>query len=138
MRETEGQQIGSPLPQDQAVLDSSVPLSGAPLKHNVSIISPNPTIEIRPCSPSVGRVTKILLDINNQNAGESDLLTPQKKLLNSIDTVEKVVMEELRETFGSRTQDLSPQQTPQLDIATGIIEAREDGFPVMLTSARRS
>lgn len=53
-------------------------------------------IGIRACPPSVGKVPKILLDITNQNEGESGLLTPQKKLLNSIDTVEKVVMEELR------------------------------------------
>lgn len=40
------------------------------------------------------------------------------------------------ETFGSRTGDLSPQQAPQfdpvrhaLDIATGIVEAHEDGSP---------
>lgn len=45
---------------------------------------------------SVGKVPKILLDITNQNAGDSEFLTPQKKLLNSIDTVEKVVMDELR------------------------------------------
>ncbi|CAK9159319.1 unnamed protein product [Ilex paraguariensis] len=96
LREMEGQQIESPIPQDQAVLYPSVTISGAPLEHDFSMISPNPTIGIRHCTPSVGRVPKILLDVTNQNAGESDFLTPQKKLLNSIDTVEKVVMEELR------------------------------------------
>ncbi|KAJ6300514.1 hypothetical protein OIU76_021330 [Salix suchowensis] len=48
-------------------------------------------------SPStVGRVPKILQHITNQASGDSESLTPQKKLLNSIDTVEKVVMEELQ------------------------------------------
>ena len=41
-------------------------------------------------------MSKILLNVTNQNAEESELLTPQKKLLNSIDTVEKAVMEELQ------------------------------------------
>uniref|UniRef100_A0A5B7BNJ6 Protein POLYCHOME n=1 Tax=Davidia involucrata TaxID=16924 RepID=A0A5B7BNJ6_DAVIN len=75
LREREGQQIESPIPQT------------VQLEHDISMISPNPTIGMKP---------KILLDITNQNAGESDVLTPQKRLLNSIHTVEKVVMEELR------------------------------------------
>ncbi|CAA0805898.1 Protein POLYCHOME [Striga hermonthica] len=44
----------------------------------------------------VGEVPKMLLDIaTNQKDGDS-CKTPQKKLLENIDTVEKVVMEELR------------------------------------------
>ena len=96
MRETEGQQIDSPIPQDQNAHDPSENISGAQLEHNLSMISPNPTVRIKPCPLSVGKVPKILLDITNRNAGEPDCLTPQKKLLNSIDTVEKVVMEELK------------------------------------------
>ncbi|KAI7992530.1 Protein POLYCHOME [Camellia lanceoleosa] len=41
----------------------------------------------------------------NQNAGHPDCLTPQKKLLNLIDTVEKLVMEELKKmksTLGAK------------------------------------
>ncbi|KAL7097991.1 hypothetical protein ACP275_10G177500 [Erythranthe tilingii] len=38
----------------------------------------------------------LLLNITNQDEGDSVSLTPQKKLLNDIDTVEKVVTEELR------------------------------------------
>ncbi|GAA0139150.1 hypothetical protein Leryth_017810 [Lithospermum erythrorhizon] len=45
--------------------------------------------------PQFLKVTKILLDITNENKEESEFLMPQKKLLNSIDTVEKMVMEEL-------------------------------------------
>uniref|UniRef100_A0A5B7CEA0 Protein POLYCHOME-like n=1 Tax=Davidia involucrata TaxID=16924 RepID=A0A5B7CEA0_DAVIN len=90
LREIEGQQIESPTPQDQIFLDPSVHTS-----HDIST-TPNPTIRMKPCPESVGKVPKIWLGITNQNAGESGLLTPQKKLLNSIDIVEKVVMEELR------------------------------------------
>lgn len=61
------------------------------------MISPRPTILSRHCPPSIGKVPKILLDITyRNNDGDSACLTPQKKLLNNIDTLEKVVMEELR------------------------------------------
>ncbi|GFY96272.1 uv-b-insensitive 4 [Actinidia rufa] len=97
LRETEGQQTESPVPQDQNVLSPSVPISGAELEHDFPTMTPDPAIGKKPFPLSVGKVPKILLDITNQNAGESsDCLTPQKKLLNSIDTVEKVVMEELK------------------------------------------
>ncbi|XP_042002126.1 protein POLYCHOME-like [Salvia splendens] len=45
---------------------------------------------------SIGKVPKILLDITTQKGGGAACMTPQKKLLNSVDTVEKAVMEELR------------------------------------------
>ncbi|KAG6399514.1 hypothetical protein SASPL_140995 [Salvia splendens] len=46
---------------------------------------------------SIGKVPKILLDITHQEGGDAAAcLTPQKKLLNSIDVVERVVMEELQ------------------------------------------
>ncbi|KAM7500216.1 hypothetical protein LguiA_024630 [Lonicera macranthoides] len=95
LRDSEGHQE-SPTLRDRDHDPSSVPSPGAQLEHKLSITTPNPTVGIRACPPSVGKVPKILLDITNQNEGESGLLTPQKKLLNSIDTVEKVVMEELR------------------------------------------
>lgn len=60
------------------------------------MISPHPIIGLRRCPPTIGKVPKILLNITNQNDGDSSCLTPQKKLLNNIDTAEKVVMEELR------------------------------------------
>jgi hypothetical protein len=83
----EGQQFESPIPEGQRILDPSVLVSGAQLEHDLSLISPR---------SAVGKVPKILLGITNQNAGESELLTPQKRLLNSIDVVEKEVMEELQ------------------------------------------
>ncbi|KAA8518232.1 hypothetical protein F0562_015706 [Nyssa sinensis] len=107
LREIEGQQNDSPMPHNQIVVDTSVPTSGAQLEH-ISMISPNPTNGMKPCPGSVGKVPEILLDITNQNAGESDFLTPQKKLLNSIDTVEKLVMEELQKlkrTAGSKKEE---------------------------------
>ncbi|XP_041023058.1 protein POLYCHOME-like [Juglans microcarpa x Juglans regia] len=96
LRDVEGQQIESPVPEGQRVLDPSVPESSAQLEHNLSLTSPNPAFGVKPCTPSVGKVPKILLKIANENTGESEFVTPQKKLLNSIDTVEKVVMEELQ------------------------------------------
>ncbi|KAL8146551.1 hypothetical protein AgCh_004326 [Apium graveolens] len=61
------------------------------------MISPSPAIRIRQwqCPPTVGKVPKILLGITKQSDGPSDSLTPEKKLLNSIEKVEKVVTQEL-------------------------------------------
>ncbi|XP_059298522.1 protein POLYCHOME isoform X2 [Lycium ferocissimum] len=68
--ESEGQQLESPIPQDWTVFD--------------------------PSDSTSGKVPKILLDITYQNdSGHSDGLTPERKLLHSIDKVEKAVMEEL-------------------------------------------
>lgn len=93
--EVEGPHMESPMSQDRRVVDSPEPLSGAQLEHNTSVLSPIPTFHEKHCPPSVGKVPKILLDITNQAGGELEPLTPQRKLLNSIDKVEKVVMEEL-------------------------------------------
>ena len=37
-----------------------------------------------------------MLNVSNQSSNDSKFLTPQKKLLNSIDKVEKEVMKELQ------------------------------------------
>lgn len=95
MREVEGLQLSSPLPQGQSIHSPFVPVSGAPLEHKFSMISPSPSRRIRHYPPTVGKVPKILLDITEQSDGPSDFLTPEKKLLNSIEKVEKVVTEEL-------------------------------------------
>ncbi|XP_052174666.1 protein POLYCHOME-like [Diospyros lotus] len=95
LREREGQQIEGPTAQDLDVPAPSEPISGPQLEEGVSIISPGPTEGARPFSPSIGKVPKILLDITNQKAEESHCVTPQRKLLNSIETVEKEVMQEL-------------------------------------------
>ncbi|KAF5473333.1 hypothetical protein F2P56_009951 [Juglans regia] len=96
LRDVEGQQIENPATEGQSVVDPSLPVTGAQLEHDLSLTSPNPDIGVKPRTPAVGKVPKILLGIANENAGESEFVTPQKKLLNSIDKVEKVVMEELQ------------------------------------------
>ncbi|KAL6540465.1 negative regulation of ubiquitin-protein transferase activity [Orobanche minor] len=93
----ENQQIESPVLQDSIFHDPSVSTLDAQLEHDISLISPSPTILKTHYPPTIGKVPKILLDITHQNnGGDSDFLTPQKKLLKNIDTVEKVVMDELR------------------------------------------
>ncbi|CAI9099457.1 OLC1v1036286C2 [Oldenlandia corymbosa var. corymbosa] len=94
LREDE-QRLGSPTAQSQIVLDSKVSTVNAQLEHEASLFTPYQKIKTKPYPVSVGKVSKLLLDITSQDIGESSFLTPQKKLLNSIDTVEKVIMEEL-------------------------------------------
>ncbi|KAL4571644.1 hypothetical protein LXL04_018407 [Taraxacum kok-saghyz] len=90
----EGQVLGSPTPiridHPHTVHDPSP--SGAHLEHELSLVTPNPKLASKSFRPPQ---LKIFADVQNQADGESDFLTPQKKLLNSIDIVEKVVMEEL-------------------------------------------
>ncbi|GAA0178626.1 hypothetical protein LIER_29864 [Lithospermum erythrorhizon] len=74
---------------------SRIPFSTAHFEHDTSLITPEASSSRKPSSPTVLEVPKILLDITNDNKEDSEFLTPQKKLLNSIDSVEKVVMEEL-------------------------------------------
>lgn len=90
----EGQVLGSPIPirndNHPTVHDPSP--SGAHLEHELSLVTPNPKLASKTFRPPP---LKIFTDIANQGGGDSEFLTPQKKLLNSIDIVEKVVMEEL-------------------------------------------
>ncbi|XP_009602908.1 protein POLYCHOME-like [Nicotiana tomentosiformis] len=96
LRESEGEQLERLLPQDHTVLDPSESTSGAQLELKDSMITPRPKVRSRYHPKSVGKVSKILLDITNQKSSEdTDCLTPQRKLLNSIDTAEKAVMDEL-------------------------------------------
>ncbi|XP_059427922.1 protein POLYCHOME-like [Corylus avellana] len=92
--DVEGLEIESPVPEGQRILDPSALVSGAQLEHDLSLISPRSAV--KPRTPAVGKVPKILLEVANQNAGGTEFLTPQKKLLNSIDMVEKEVMKELQ------------------------------------------
>ncbi|KAL4376417.1 hypothetical protein GQ457_02G040630 [Hibiscus cannabinus] len=92
----EGLLVETPVPRNESILGSNIS-SVAPLEHNFA--TPASTSRSKPCPPSIKRVSKILLNVTNQKAEEpsgEELLTPQKKLLNSIDTVEKAVMEELQ------------------------------------------
>ncbi|KAF3580164.1 hypothetical protein DY000_02028520 [Brassica cretica] len=90
--------VETPTPQQLGVLDDSLaPVSG---ERNYSMVTPGPSVGFkRPCPPSTAKVHQILLDITRQSSAEEEeeeALTPQKKLLNSIDKVEKVVMEEIQ------------------------------------------
>ncbi|XP_039155503.1 protein POLYCHOME-like [Eucalyptus grandis] len=97
LAEIEGRQVDTPVATELTTGESSVPRTRAPLEHDVSLYTPGPAVPEKPCPISVGKVPKILLDITNQTSvGDSEFLTPQKKLLNQIDTVEKVVMDELK------------------------------------------
>lgn len=97
--ETEGHETGIPLPVGPRDLDPSLRTPGGPLEHGASLVTPSPSVQKKKLGPpSVGKVPKILLNITNKPFPDnsSKFLTPQKKLLNQIDAVEKEVMEELR------------------------------------------
>lgn len=96
--ETEGHETDSPLPQGPRTLYPSLQLPGATLENEASLVTPSSSMRKKLCPPSVGKVPKILLNITNKPTANdsSEFLTPQKKLLNQIDTVEKEVMDELR------------------------------------------
>ncbi|KAH6772109.1 hypothetical protein C2S51_010513 [Perilla frutescens var. frutescens] len=92
----EGLQTQSPLIQDRTSHDHSVSTPGAFPEHKTAMVSEGLSFSNRRCPPSIGKVPKILLNVTHHNKGDTACLTPQKQLLNSIDTIEKVVMEELR------------------------------------------
>lgn len=92
--ENEGQQTEISFPVDQLLLDPSPSASGAHLEHSASVSS-SKQASIKLQTPAGSKVPKILLDITKTSEEDSEL-TPQKKLLNSIDTVEKAVREELQ------------------------------------------
>ncbi|KAJ7976842.1 protein POLYCHOME-like [Quillaja saponaria] len=94
LRDIDGLRFENPVSPDQGISEP-MPISGAQLEHDMSLISPKPSVGMKPRSSAV-RVQKILQDITNKNDGEPEFLRPQKKLLNSIDRVEKDVMEELQ------------------------------------------
>lgn len=98
--EGEGLAIESPITNrdDERVLNNSnVSSSEAQPEHIFSTPAASTARLKKPCPPpSVRTVSKILLNVTNQVADESEFVTPQKKLLDSIDIVEKAVMEELQ------------------------------------------
>ncbi|KAL8254640.1 hypothetical protein R6Q59_032861 [Mikania micrantha] len=93
MGDGEGQILRSPIPHPlmhhQTAGQDPSPL-GVQLEHEASLVTPKPKLALK----TLGKVPLILNVIANQDEGDSEL-TPQKKLLNSIDIVEKVVLEEL-------------------------------------------
>ncbi|KAK8589551.1 hypothetical protein V6N12_023945 [Hibiscus sabdariffa] len=81
--------IETPCTRNETILGSNIS-SSVPLEHNFSTLAS--TSRLKPRPPSIKSVLKILLDASNKKSKESEpeeeLLTPQKKLLNSIKTVE--------------------------------------------------
>nr|GEU91943.1 protein polychome-like [Tanacetum cinerariifolium] len=95
--ESDGLLLGVPTPirvyQDTADQDPSP--SGAHLEHE-SLVTPKPKLAYKTFKPSnLGKAPMIFVELANRNSGDSEFITPQKKLLNSIDIIEKVVMQEL-------------------------------------------
>ncbi|KAF2620431.1 hypothetical protein F2Q68_00041709 [Brassica cretica] len=64
------------------------------------MVTPAPAVGLkRSCPPSTAKVHKMLLDITKEISEEEEeagFITPEKKLLNSIDVVEKIVMAEIQ------------------------------------------
>ncbi|CAN8254444.1 unnamed protein product [Cochlearia groenlandica] len=86
--------------QEFGVLESPLPLSG---EHKCLTKTPGPSVGFkRSCpQPSTAKVHKMLLDITKEISEEKEeeeagFITPEKKLLDSIDIVEKIVMEEIQ------------------------------------------
>ncbi|XP_043693524.1 protein POLYCHOME-like [Telopea speciosissima] len=75
----------------------------APLEHNSNLQTPNPEKAVKPCMPSSSHQSMVLQNFDSKNAEGSDFITPQKKLLDSIEQVEKVVIEEFRKHECSRS-----------------------------------
>ncbi|CAN8279803.1 unnamed protein product [Cochlearia groenlandica] len=96
----DGREIEIPTQEQVGVLESSAP------GHNCLMVTPGPCVGFkRSCPPSTAKVHKMLLDITKEiskkkeeedEEEEAGFITPEKKLLNSIDLVEKIVMEEIK------------------------------------------
>ncbi|XP_076900194.1 protein POLYCHOME-like [Bidens hawaiensis] len=66
-------------------------------EYELSFVTPKAKLGAKTLNQSgLGRIPLILTAIANQCEGESESKTPQKRLLDSIEIVEKVVMEELQ------------------------------------------
>ncbi|MCL7028472.1 hypothetical protein MKW94_016317 [Papaver nudicaule] len=96
LKEAEQHRLASVLPQELSVQDSTLPAAGAPLEHNFSLTySDIPTASSKASQPTAVHCPK-MISLENVALGDSNYLTPQKKLLNAIDEVEKVVMKEFQ------------------------------------------
>ncbi|OVA11183.1 hypothetical protein BVC80_1743g11 [Macleaya cordata] len=94
MSEADRHRLANPSPLESSVLGPNLSFTGALLEPEISLTTPNLKAAIKGHHTPAHRLPKIFLD--NYATEESDFMTPQKKLLNSIDQVEKVVMEEFR------------------------------------------
>ncbi|WCJ25036.1 uv-b-insensitive 4 [Euphorbia peplus] len=105
------QEIETPMPRTYWVGTSSISSPGAHLEHSNSMKTPAPKTAIKRCPPSVGKVPQILLAAANEPSEGSELLTPEKKLLNSIEKVEKQVMQELKKLARTSSAKKADRET---------------------------
>ncbi|KAF8102168.1 hypothetical protein N665_0201s0450 [Sinapis alba] len=89
------QETETPTHHQVCVLETPVALAD---DHNCVMVTPGPAVGLkRSCPPSTAKVHKMLLDITKEiSEEEAGFITPEKKLLNSIDIVEKIVMAEIQ------------------------------------------
>lgn len=87
----------TPAHQQVCVLETPLALGDEP---NCVMVTPAPAVGLKlSCPPSTAKVHKMLLDITkeiSEQEEEAGFITPEKKLLNSIDVVEKIVMAEIQ------------------------------------------
>ncbi|KAI3916737.1 hypothetical protein MKW92_050204 [Papaver armeniacum] len=83
LREAEQHRLASVSPQEISVQDSTLPTADLPAAS-------------KKASQSTAVHCPQMISLKNAARGEMDCLTPQKKLLNSIDEVEKIVMKEFQ------------------------------------------
>ncbi|CAF2048341.1 unnamed protein product [Brassica rapa subsp. narinosa] len=92
--------LGGETPSHQQVRFLETPVALAEDEHNCVMVTPAPAVGLkRSCPPSTAKVHKMLLDITkeiSEKDEEAGFITPEKKLLNSIDVVEKIVMAEIQ------------------------------------------
>ncbi|KAI3840479.1 hypothetical protein MKX03_000766 [Papaver bracteatum] len=96
LKEAEQHRLASMSPQEISVQDSTLSTAGAPLEHNLSLTSSDLPAASKKASQSTAVHCPQMISLKNEALGEMDCLTPQKKLLNSIDEVEKIVMKEFQ------------------------------------------
>ncbi|KAI3992223.1 hypothetical protein MKX01_021631 [Papaver californicum] len=96
LKEAEQHRLASVLPQERNVQDSTLPTAGAPLEHNLFLTSSDlPTASSKASQPTAVQCPQ-MISLKNGALDEINCLTPRKKLLNSIDEVEKIVMKEFQ------------------------------------------
>ncbi|KAI3965931.1 hypothetical protein MKX01_010888 [Papaver californicum] len=94
LREVDSHLISNPEPQESNALGSNLSDTGAHLEPEFTLATPNLKVAaVKAHITPVQHLPKNFLC--TYTTDESDFLTPQKQLLNSIDQVRKVVLEEL-------------------------------------------
>ncbi|KAF9593241.1 hypothetical protein IFM89_020997 [Coptis chinensis] len=95
LREAGPDRLASPLQPELSAPAPDLPMAVLnPLEHSTCLATPTPRATTKRYIIPVYDETRALLD--KQSEGESGFMTPQKKLLSSIEQVEKVVREEIK------------------------------------------